>query len=274
MTGISGLGSGADYTTGTQSSSSVASGSGSNTISFSTETISSALGVNSPTVTDADAGDLLSVVDAEVRGSVYLGVSRNLAGVGSAIDKYTSSLSSSNVYDSSYTTPSSQFLSDLADLKTAAASGNFQEAETDLVQGEHDAPMSVGNAEATALAAGDTAGFASLEVEGAANISDNLVWLGCSVAGAQAEASFITINGISESAGNTSSSTSQTLSQEISDLAESTASTPLASKGNPLLSIIESLLAAKLSDTGIDQSLADLDALYGNSSGVRGNASK
>jgi hypothetical protein len=48
----------------------------------------------------------------------------------------------------------------------------------------------------------------------------------------------------------------------------------LASKGNPLLSIIESLLAAKSSDTGIDQSLADLDALYGNSSGVRGNASK
>jgi len=264
MTGISGIGSGADYTTTTQSSSSVAGGSGSNTISLGTSTIDFALSGSTTTEVNTDANHLFSVLDTDVLGSEYRGGSNNLAAVGGAIDTYTSSLSSSNVYDSSYTTPSSQFLSDLTALKTAAASGNLQEAQTELAQAKLAAPDDVASGAAAAISHGDAAGEAALTVEGTANISDYLATQGYSSAGAEAEASAVTINGLSEYAADTSTSTPQTRTQQINDLAESTANAPLTSSSNPLLNIISDLLAAR-SGTAIDQSLINLDALYGKS---------
>ncbi|MBB6143348.1 hypothetical protein HNQ77_001292 [Silvibacterium bohemicum] len=250
MTGISGLGSNAGYVGGNTAAS--------NPVSLSTESIDFALGGDANTVNASNADSLFSVLNTDILNS------DNLAGVGSAIDTYTSSLSSSNVYDSPYTTPSAQYLTDLSDLKNAAASGNLGEAQSILATAKLAAPDNVAGGISTAISKGDTAGEAALMVEGTANISDYLVQQGYSATSAAAEASAITINGLSEHATDTPSSSAQTRTQQITDLATYAGDNPGTISSSPLLNIISTLLESK-SGTAIDQSLTSLDALYGSS---------
>jgi hypothetical protein len=225
-------------------------------ISLSTDSINFALNGEAPT-TDASNQVLLSYnLNADI-----LNPSKNLGDVGRLIDGYTSSLASSNVYDSTYTTPSAKFLSDLADLKAAASNGNQSGAEAALAAEKADAPESVGLASSTALAKGDTSGLAALDVEATANISDYLKTQGYSSRGADAEASAIIINGLSENAVYSGTYTATTRLQQITNLAFSSSDNG-GSASNGLFNIYESLEQAK-SGTAIDQSLTSLDSLYG-----------
>ncbi|MGA3133176.1 MAG: hypothetical protein ABSD59_20445 [Terracidiphilus sp.] len=268
MSSISGLGSNADYVTNAQSRSTAAS-----------VTTSSAINLNAGYIQSVDNG-MVKVPDPSNAGSLFSFLNLNildensLAGVGSAIDTYTSSLSSSNVYDSSYTTPSAKYLTDLTSLKTSAASGNINEAQADLATAKLAAPDSVAGGISTAISEGDTAGEAGLIVEGTANFSGYLATQGYSSKGASAEASAITINGLSEDAMNTPSSSAQTRSQQITNLALYTADNPGTTSSSPLLNVISALLVADgnpvngfrdPSGTAIDQSLTNLVALYGGS---------
>ncbi len=262
MTSISGLGSSGNYATGAQSR---LNATASNSVSLSTDTIDFALSGDAATVQASNANSLFSVLNANILDY------NNLAGVGSAIDTYTKSLPNSNVYDSSYTAPSAKYLTELANLKTVAASGNRKEAESVLAAAKLDAPDNVAGGISTAISRGDTAGEAGLVVEGTANISDFLSTHGYSAAGARAEASAVTINGLAEYATNTPSSSAQTRIQQINDLALYAADNAgadqhgvPATSSNPLFNIISSLLDAK-SGVAIDQSLTSLDILYGGS---------
>lgn len=201
----------------------------------------------------------------------------NLAGVGSAIDTYTNSLSSSNVYDSSYTAPSAKYLADLANLKSAAAAGNMVESKSLLATAKLDAPESVAGGLSTAISKGDATGEANLMMEGTANMSGYLANHGYSSAGAMAEAVALAINGLSENADNASSSSVQMRLQQISDLAvyvahnqENNQSGIPAPPSDPLFNIISTLLNAN-SGTAIEQSLANLDHQYEGSTPIMNN---
>jgi hypothetical protein len=237
-------------------------------ISLSTESIDFALNGEAPAVEESTPNFLFYNVNEDVQYPT-----KNLAAVGSAVDAYTNSLASSNVYDSSYTTPSAQFLTDLANLKAAAASGNQADTESALAAAGNDAPGTVSDGESIAIATGDTAGFAGLEVEATANISDYLKTQGYSSNQATAEASAIIINGDTLDATFTKTYTTQTRLQQIEDLslfaANNTGSTNSVSSttSNPLFNIYETLLEAK-SGTETDQSLTSLDALYGTGATV------
>jgi hypothetical protein len=234
-------------------------------ISLSTASIDFAVNGDAPNVEAASTGSLFYAVNQDVQYPT-----KHLSSVGSAVDAYTSSLAGSNVYDSSYTTPSAQFLTDLANLKTAAASGNQADTESALAAAKADAPDGVADGEATAVAKGDTAGLAALQVEATANISDYLKTQGYSSKGATAEASAVIINGDTLNATFTSTYTAQTRLAQIENLslfaADNTGSTNSVSSttNNPLFNIYETLLDAK-SGTAIDQSLTSLDAQYGSS---------
>ena len=137
MASISGLNSSVDYAADPQGRSNAASGTTSTSISLSTDSVDFALSGDAAPVNDANDLSLFSVLNANILDF------NNLAGVGTAIDRYTSSLSSSNVYDSSYTAPSANYLADLANLKTAAASGNTEAAQADLATAKLAAPDNV-----------------------------------------------------------------------------------------------------------------------------------
>jgi hypothetical protein len=64
----------------------------------------------------------------------------SLAGVQDAIDTYTSSLASPNVYGSAYSAPSASFLADLNALKNDAESNDLSAAVADLAKAKADAP--------------------------------------------------------------------------------------------------------------------------------------
>jgi len=64
-----------------------------------------------------------------------------LAGVQDAIDTYTSSLASPNVYESAYSAPSKGFLADLNALSKDAATNNLPAAVSDLAKAKADAPQ-------------------------------------------------------------------------------------------------------------------------------------
>jgi hypothetical protein len=269
MSSISGLGSNADYVTKAESRSPTASvtaatATSTGSISLSTDAIDFALNGEAPTTDASNSLLLYSTLNADI-----LGPQINLSGVGSAIDAYISSLASSNVYDSSYTTPSAKFLQDLADLQTAATSGNQASAESTLAAAKADTPDSVAGGEDVAVATGDTAGLAGLQVEATANISDYLKTQGYSSTGATAEASAIIINGDSLNATFSTNYTPQMRLEQINDLAlfagengSASGNSVTTTANSPLFNIYETLLEAK-SGTAIDESLTNLDALYG-----------
>ena len=238
---------------------------GTNPISLSTDNIDFALRRDAPT-TDASNHLLLSfALNSEILSS------KNLADVGSTIDAYTNSLAGSNVYDSAYTAPSAKFLADLNDLKTAAEAGNQTAAESALAAEKADAPDNVGGGEATAIATGNIAGVAGLQVEATANISDYLSTQGYSPIEAVAEASAVIINGDSLNPVYTRFYTPQTRLQQIDDLAlyaannsGLTRNSVASALNNPLFNIYESLLEAG-SGTATDQALTSLDIQYGGS---------
>ncbi len=236
---------------------------GTDTVSLSTDKIAFALSGDADNVNASNHLSLFSDLNANILDYP------NLAGVGSAIDAYKNSLASSNVYDSSYTAPSAKYLSDLTDLKSAAASGDMVKSQSLLAKAKFDAPDSVGGGISTAISKGDIAGEAGLVVEGTSNISDFLATHGYSVAGAATEAAAITINGFSLNATNTPTSSAQTRSQQISNLAVYAAENQgkdqpgtTATSSDPLFNIVSTLIEAK-SGTAIDQSLTNLEALYG-----------
>jgi hypothetical protein len=252
---------------------------GIDTISLSMDTINFALSGDADNVQASNSLSLFSVLNANILDY------SNLAGVGSAIDKFTNSLASSNVYDSPYTAPSAKYLSDLSELKTAAASGDQAKSESLLATAKIDAPDNVAGGISTAIAKGDIGSEAGLVEEGTANIGDFLATHGYSIAGAATEAAAITINGLALDATNTPTSSAQTRLQQISNLAVYAAesqATPqsgtFATSDNPLFSIISTLIEANgmgpnglqkvqsgFASTGaaIDQSLTNLEALYG-----------
>lgn len=127
--------------------------------------------------------------------SAVLGPTTSAAGAQGAIDTYTQSLAFSNVYDSPYTAPSAQFLSDLSALKNDANAGDWAAARTDLAQAKQDEPLSVADGMAAAKGNGDTAGEAALVVEATANMSDALVANGYTPTAARDEADAIAMNG-------------------------------------------------------------------------------
>ncbi|MBB5061631.1 hypothetical protein HDF16_006367 [Granulicella aggregans] len=239
-----------------------ASSTSTDSISLSTDSIDFALNGEAPDIEASTANSLFYAVNQDV-----LYPTKNLASVGNAVDAYTNSLAGSNVYDSSYTTPSAQFLTDLANLKTAAASGNQADTESALATAKADAPDDVTTASATAIARGDTSGLAALQVEATANIRDNLKAKGYSSQDATAEAIAIEINGDTLNASFSKTYTAQTRLQQIEDLslfaAENTGSTNSVSSttSSPLFNIYKTLLEAK-SGTATDQSLTSLDAQY------------
>ncbi|MDR3750372.1 MAG: hypothetical protein P4K94_02690 [Terracidiphilus sp.] len=228
------------------------------------QSVENAMGnVSDPSDTDS----LFSGLNANVL------VSSNLDSVGNAIDTYTSSLGNSTGDDSSYTEPSAQFLSDLASLKSAAASGNLSEAQSDLATAKTDAPENVANGMADAVSAGDTTGEADLCLESIANMSRYLSTHGYSQTGASAEASALMINGLAEYATNTSSSSAETRLQQITYLAtyasEHGGTSGDSNASNPLFNIVSTLLDSQ-SGNAIDQSLTNLVALYsGGSSSIQ-----
>ncbi len=231
--------------------------------------------------TDASNAALLSVVNGAVRytdssnpdfllnnlNASILGEG-SLTGVQLAIDTYTESLPSSNVYESAYTTPSSAFLGDLKALESDASSGNLGAARSDLAQAKLDNPGTGGDGISRALAKGDTAGEADIEIEAASGVADYLVSLGYTSADAHTEADAIEISGL---VGQTNSTpqAAQTRLNQIADLATSVAkSTPLIAQGtlpapsSPLFNVTESLLEAP-SAAASNEDLARLDSFYG-----------
>lgn len=231
-------------------------------VSLSTESVSSAISGETANQKATNVNRLFGVLNANILDS------NNLSGVGSAIDSYTNSLASSNVSNSSYTAPSAKYLADLADLKTAAASGNRAQSESALAKAKLDAPDSVAGGLSTAIAKGDVSGEISLLLEGTANIRNYLSTQGFSSSGASAEANAITIGGLSLSAADTPTSSAQTRLQQVKDLAlyaagkqETTQSDSSQSSTDPLSNIVSTLLQAK---TGIQmsESLSTLDSFY------------
>jgi hypothetical protein len=228
------------------------------------QSVDNAIG-NVPDPSDADS--LFSVLNANVLAS------SNLDSVGNTIDTYTKSLANSTGDDSSYTEPSAQYLSDLASLKSAAASGKLSEAQSALARAKADAPENVANGMADAVSAGDTAGEARLCVESIANMSSYLATHGYSKTGATAEAIALMINGLAEYAANTSSSSAETRLQQITYLAtyasEHGGTSGDSNASNPLFNIISTLLNSQ-SGNAIDQSLTNLVDLYsGGSSSIQ-----
>jgi hypothetical protein len=197
--------------------------------------------------------------------------SGSFAGVENAIDRYTQSLPTSNVYDSPYTAPSAQFLSDLATLKSDAGAGNLANVKTDIVQAEKDVPLSVAGGADLAIATGDTAGLAALMVEGTENMSDALAAYGATPSAAAAEANAITINGLVGPSNGDAQSVQERLSEIIdvaTGLAGSTASSghgAAPTSSDPMLNVIEDLLQTP-SAAASNQTLAQLDKQYGGSS--------
>jgi hypothetical protein len=215
----------------------------------------------------SNADSLFSVLNANVLAS------SNLDSVGNAIDTYTSSLGNSTGDDSSYTEPSAQFISDLASLKSAAASGNLSEAQSDLATAKADAPEDVADGMADAVSVGDTAGEAHLCLESIANMSRYLATHGYSQTGATAEAIALMVNGLAEYATNTSSSSDETRLQQITYLAtyasEHGGTSGNSNASNPLFNIVSTLLDSQ-SGNAIDQSLTNLVDLYsGGSSSIQ-----
>jgi hypothetical protein len=274
----------------TSASSLTASTAGIDTVSLSTDTIDFAIGGVTANQQASNADSLFSTLNANILDYP------NLSGVGSAITKYTDSLASSNVYESSYTAPSAKYLADLSALKTAAASGNQQKSESLLAKAKLDGPDNVAGGISTAISRGDTAGEAVLVAEGTNNMSDFLATQGYSSTGATTEAAAITINGFSLGAANTTTSTPQSRLQQISDLAEYAADNQATSQAgtatttsDPLLNMITTLIEANgigpngirsvesgfaTSGAAIDQSLTNLITLYGlgTSSATSSNA--
>ena len=235
-------------------------------VSLGTDSINFALSGDADNVKASNYLSLFSVLNANIQDS------NNLSGVGSAIDTYTSSLASSNVYDSSYTAPTPQFLADLAKLKTAAASGSREESEFVLTAAKLDAPDSVAGGIATAASNGDTAGEANLLVEGTANINSFLAGHGYSSKAAVTEAAAIIINGLTESAADTPVSSAQTRLRQITDLAAYAANNQeqhpngaSATSSDPLFNVISALLEAK-PGASISRTLTYLEGVYNVSS--------
>lgn len=189
--------------------------------------------------------------------------------VQSAVDNYLQSLASSNVYDSSYTAPSSQFLGALSALKSDAGAGDWDAAQIDLAQARQNAPLSVADGISLAIAKGDTAGEAALMAEGTANMRDALAAYGYSQTAATAEADAITINGL-VGPSNPDARSILTRLDQIIDLATGLAdgSSPAgdgnaAASNSPLFHVIEDLLEAS-SPEASNQVLANLDRKYGS----------
>jgi hypothetical protein len=239
--------------------------------------------------TDASNAALLSVVDG---ASKYLDPSNanflltqlnesildagDFTGVQGAIDTYTQSLPSSNVYESAYTAPSSAFLSDLKSLEGDANAGDLGAAESDLAQAKLDAPDSLPDAAGLAVAKGDTEGLAGLVVEGESNISDYLLSLGYATVDANTEADAITINGLVGPANGTQQASQARLNQVV-DLAAGIASKTVAeahgaatAASEPLFNVVETLLEGSSSASSVN--LARLDSFYGTDSSEASSA--
>jgi len=201
-------------------------------------------------------------------------VSGDVNGVQSSIDGYTSSLQSSNVYMSSYTAPSAQFLHDLDMLKNAANEGDLAGVDSALAAAKLDAPENVTGGEADAVAKGDTVGMANLMLEARSNIAGGLVSQGYTPEDALAEANAIMINGFFVSDPKGDQQSSDTRLQNITSLAVYAAKVAAAQHGasgnsnDPMFNILESLLQAH-SPVARNQTLSALVKLYmGENSGT------
>jgi hypothetical protein len=225
-----------------------------------------------PSVLASNAGYLFSQLNQSI---LYTGTT---SGVGSAIDTYTQSLASSNVYDDAATAPSDKFLSDLATIKADASKGDLAGAAQALQAGKYDSPDNVAGAFSSAYDRGDVAAETSLTVEAAANTSDNLIAEGYSALDAERASIAFTINSRVDHSNNTAS-TAQTQGNEISDLATSLVSTNSVSNnpkttqtaGDPLFDILYKLIESTASSSDPDkayaannQALAALDSAYGS----------
>lgn len=195
----------------------------------------------------------------------------NLTNVQSEIDTYTQSLSSSNVYESTYTTPSASFLADLNSLKSDAATGNLSAAQSDLAKAKLAGPDNVRDAVWDATWSGDLAGEASAIQEGTDNVAEYLQTQGYSAVDAKAEANAITFAytpslGLGGSTAGEPSS-DPIVTGQITSLATSAATLDSSTTGgtsDPLFNILESLLKADaISSAASLQTLSLLNSLYG-----------
>ncbi len=78
--------------------------------------------------------------------------SGDISAAQSALSDYTRSLPNSNLYLSTLTTPSTQFLKDLADLGTAISDGNLADAQSIFKNAQQDQPETADQALAAAIA--------------------------------------------------------------------------------------------------------------------------
>ncbi len=206
---------------------------------------------------NSNTGHLLYELNAGILGD------GSLSDVQSEIDTYTSSLASSNIYESVYTAPSASFLSDLNALKTDAASGNLAAAASDLANAKLASP-------AVAENGADPTSLASVILEGTNDTADYLQTQGYSAVNAKAEANAITL-AFTPSLGLGGSTAGEppsdpTVTSEITSLATSAATRDSSTTGgtsDPMFNIIESLLqSTAVSDSASLQTLALLNSLY------------
>jgi len=213
---------------------------------------------------NSNAGYLFSNLNASILDQ------GNLTNVQSEIDTYTESLSSSNVYENTYTAPSASFLADLNSLKSDAAAGNLTAATSDLAKAKLVGPDNVRDAVWDATWSGDTAGAAGAILEGTNNIADYLQTQGSSAVNAKAEANAITL-AFTPSLGLGGSTAGEppsdpTVTSEITSLATSAATRDSSTTGgtsDPMYNIIQSLLqSTAVSDSASLQTLSLLNSLY------------
>jgi hypothetical protein len=262
---ISGLGYSSGGVTDTQISSKAGSSTDTSSIVPTGDSLNSVLNGTSKNSSDSNAGYLFSKLNTSI---LYTG---DLSGVQSAIDTYTQSLPSSNVYMSSYTAPSAQYLNDLTALGSAANGGNLVDTELALAKAKLDAPEGISAGVSIAASRGDTAGETGLFMEAASSMADYLITQGNTSVDAHTEANTIVINAVSL-VGKTSSDplSAQTRLAQITDLASSVANEHASTKhgavptsSDPMFNIIENLLKAH-SSTASNATLAALDLRYGS----------
>jgi hypothetical protein len=233
------------YVSGPPSSTIVNQGSSENShpIDLTQDSINSALDATSDSTNASNSNFLIYNLNASITNA------GDFTGAQTAIDTYTQSLPTSNVYDSSYTAPSAQFLKDLATIRSAAGSGSLEAAQSALAAAKLDAPSGVADGIAEASANGDKGEEVNLFLEGNANITDSLVARGYTLSDAHAESDAIDINGfISNSLGTTRVDATQ--QAQITDLArsaataENTTASHKLNASDPMREIIERFLGA------------------------------
>jgi len=200
--------------------------------------------------------------------------SGNVAAAQTALTNYTQALPTDPGSLSPLTSPSTQFLSDLATLGNALQSGDLTAARSDFQTAQYDKPTTNGSAYATAFDTGNTGAEATLNLESVDSIAQELAWLGYTPANAKIEANIIQISAVAGlSTGSSQPDSSQT-NQLITDLAKDVAGGPEltvsqsgGTSNNPFYNIVTSLLTLA-SPSELNKTLELLASTYG-----AGNAS-